>query len=78
MLAIYAHVPHSRFAYKGLKQDEKKSLFISLPSSKLAIYPISIYKQYAIDIAYPSSMQDACHMNFIIDLAHRGVFVAQW
>ena len=28
---------------------------------------------YAIDIADPSSMQDACHMNFVIDLAHRGV-----
>ena len=23
-------------------------------------------------------MQDACHMNFVIDLAHRGVSVAQW
>ena len=26
----------------------------------------------------PSSMQDACHMNFVIDLAHRGVSVARW
>ena len=24
------------------------------------------------------SMQDACHMNFVTDLAHRGVSVAQW
>ena len=32
-----------------------------------------IYKHYAIDIADPSSMQDACHMNFVIDLAHRRV-----
>ena len=23
-------------------------------------------------------MQDACHMNFVIDLAHYGVSVAQW
>ena len=23
-------------------------------------------------------MQDACHMNFVKDLAHRGVSVAQW
>ena len=30
----------------------------------------SIYKHDAIDIADPSSMQDACHMNFVIDLAH--------
>ena len=78
MLAIYAHVPHSRFAYKGLWQDEKTYFFISLPSSKLAIYPVSIYKQYTIDIADPSSMREACHMNFVIDLAHRGVFVSQW
>ena len=40
---------------------------------------ISIQKKHdAIDIADPSSMQDACHMNFVIDLAHRGVSVAQW
>ena len=38
----------------------------------------SIYKHDAIDIAYPSSMQDASHMNFVIDLAHRGVSVAEW
>ena len=37
-----------------------------------------IYKHYAIDIVDPSSMQDACHMNFVIDLAHHGVSVAQW
>ena len=39
---------------------------------------ISIYKYHAIDIADPSSMQDACPMNFVIDLAHHGVSVAQW
>ena len=26
----------------------------------------------------PSSMQDASHINFVIDLAQRGVPVAQW
>ena len=31
-----------------------------------------------MDIADPSSMQDACHMNFVIDLAHRRVSVTQW
>ena len=51
---------------------------ISSPSSKFTISLISIYKHYAIDIADPSSMQDACHMNFVIDLAHYGVSVAQW
>ena len=34
-------------------------------------------KHYAIDVADPSSMQDAHHMNFIIDLAHRGISMAQ-
>ena len=66
------------FFVPRLWQDEKTSFFISLPSSKLTISLISIYKHYAIDIADPSSMQDACHMNFVIDLAHRGVSVAQW
>ena len=37
----------------------------------------SIYKHDAIDIADPSSMQDACRMNLVIDLARRRV-VAQW
>ena len=37
----------------------------------------TIFKHDAIDIAYPSSMQEMCHMNFVIDLAHRGVSVAQ-
>ena len=32
----------------------------------------------SIYIADPSSMQDACDINFVIDLAHRGVSVAQW
>ena len=37
----------------------------------------TISKHDAIDIADPSSMQEMCHMNFVIDLAHRGVSVAQ-
>ena len=52
---------------------KKKNFFsIALPSSKLTISLISIYKHYAIDSADPSSKQDACHMNFVIDRAHRG------
>ena len=46
--------------------------------NKLTISTISINKQYAIDIADPSSGQDVCHMNFVINLAHRRVSVAQW
>ena len=57
---------------------KKTSLSISLPSSKLTFSRSSIYSLYASDIADPSSIQDACHMNFIIDLAHRRVSVAQW
>ena len=37
----------------------------------------SIHKNDAIDIAN-LSMQAACHMNFVIGLAHRRVSVAQW
>ena len=48
------------------------SFFIPLPCSKLTISLISIYKNYVIDIADPSSMQDACGMNFVINLTHRG------
>ena len=59
-------------------KTKKKSFSISLPCSKLTISLISIYKQYAVDIADPSSMQDACRMNFVIDLTHRGLSVAQW
>ena len=31
-----------------------------------------------MDIADPSSIQDACQMNFVIDLAYSGVSMAQW
>ena len=50
-------------------QDEKKFFSIPLPSSKLTISLISIYKQYTIDIADPSNILDACHTNFVINLS---------
>ena len=59
-------------------KTKKKYFSISSLSSKFTISLISIYKHYAIDIADPRSMQDACHMNFVRDLAHYGVSVAQW
>ena len=67
----------------GLNQKlvQKRQLRVSLmflPSLKLTLSLISIYKHDAIDIADPSSMQDACHMNFVIDFAHCRVSVAQW
>ena len=58
------------------REKTKKNISISLPSSKLTISLISIYKHYAIDIADPSSMQDMCHMDFVTDLAHRVVSMA--
>ena len=38
----------------------------------------SFLKHDAIEIADPGSMQDACYINFVIDLAHRRVSLAQW
>ena len=38
----------------------------------------SNYKHDVIDITDLSSMQDTCQMNFVIDLAHHRVSVAQW
>ena len=74
-------IPHGDsqfFLCPVLVTRRKTSFYISLPSSKLTISLISIHEHYASAITGPSSMQDACHMNFVIDLAHRGVSVAQW
>ena len=38
------------------------------------IFFIHIYKHDAMQ----DTMQDACHMNFVIDLTHCGVSLAQW
>ena len=51
----------------------KKSIFLCI-FTELKLYHLS----YSINIADPSSTQDACHMNFVINLAHRRVSVAQW
>ena len=53
------------------------SLFLCR-AQKPYLVSYSIYKHDAIDLADPSSMQNACYMNFIIDLAHCRVSVAQW
>ena len=62
--------------YHTRDKTKKSSFPFSLPSSKLTISLISIYKTYAIDIADTCSMQDARHMNFVIDFPYRGVSVA--
>ena len=51
----------------------KKSIFVYI-FTELKLYHLS----NSINIADPSSTQDACHMNFVIHLAHRRVSVAQW
>ena len=56
-----------------LGKEIKKDVF-----SVLSRAGDSFYKHYAIDINDHSSMQDACHLNFVIHLAHRGVSMAQW
>ena len=59
--------------------DKTKNIFLhfftELKTDRLFY---SIYKLDTIDIADPSSMLEACHMNFVIDLAHHRVSVAQW
>ena len=60
-------------------RDEAKNFFLCFFTELKNYYlSYSICEHDAIDIAGPSSMQDACHMNFVIDLAHRGISVAQW
>ena len=39
--------------------------------NEIEIREVVVCKHYAINIADTSGMQDACHMNFAIDLAHR-------
>ena len=40
----------------------------------IALYVNNLYyKHDAIDITVPGSMQDACHINFVIDLAHHSL-----
>ena len=56
--------------------DEKHLYFFTELKTHHLSY--SIYKHDAMDIADPSSLQDMCHMNFVIDLAHHSVSVVQW
>ena len=60
----------------SLARDKKKNILLYF-FTELKTYHISYsnYKHDAIDVANPSSMQDACHMNFVIDFANRRVSV---
>ena len=48
-------------------------LYLAQYLSSLLLY----LKHDAIEISDPGSVEDACHMNFVIDLAHRKVSVVQ-
>ena len=59
--------------------DKTKNIFLHFFTElKTDCLFYSIYKLDTIDIADPSSMLEACHMNFVIDLPHYRVSVAQW
>ena len=66
------------FSLSHARDKTKKHLTLFLHRAQNLPSLFSIYKHDAIDIADPSSMQDACRMNFVIDLARRRVSVAQW
>ena len=51
---------------------------ISVGAQNLPSLLFFYQKHYAIDIADPNSVWEACYKNFVIELAHRRVFVAQW
>ena len=65
------------FSLSHARDKTKKHLTLFLHRAQNLPSLFSIYKHDAIDIADPSSMQDACRMNLVIDLARRRV-VAQW
>ena len=69
------------FSLSCAHDKTKKHLSLFFTELKTCIPSYSIYKHDAIHIADPSSMQDAYHMNFVIDLAHRslcGSVVKHW
>ena len=60
-------------------RDKTKNIFLYIFTVlKIYHHSLSVYKHDAIDNADPSSMQEACHMDYVIDLAHRKVSVSQW
>ena len=60
-----------------LGKEIKKDVFRLVTSMGQKKKNSESQKHYTINIADPSSMQNACHTNFIIDLAHRRVPVTQ-
>ena len=71
-LALYRHYESGgQSLYRS--DDMQASFSIYLPSSKHTISLILFTGHDTTDIADPSCMRDACHMNFVVDLTHRGV-----
>ena len=65
---------------KSHARDMTKNIFLCF-FTELKTYHLSycIHKHEAIDIADPSCMQGASHMNFVVHFAHRRVSaVPQW
>ena len=55
-----------------------KSMELNGEYKKIPNFKFFIFFFLNLNLINLSSVQDACHMNFIIDLAHHGVSVAQW
>ena len=64
---------------RHLKKDVFRLVFLYF-LTELKTYHFSYFYLQTLRYRHTdrSSMQDACHMNFVIDLAHRGVSVARW
>ena len=71
-------IPRSDTEFFLCAHKTKNILLYFFTKLKTHLLSYSITKYDAIDIADPSSMQDVCYMNFVIDLAHCRVSVAQW
>ena len=71
-LALYRHYESGgQSLYRS--DDMQASFSIYSPSSKHTISLILFTGHDATDIADPSCLRDACHMNFVVDLTHRRV-----
>ena len=89
---MYIYIFLNNCCYKGLRfnsswglrifslshcHDKVKNIllyfFTELKTYHLCYF---IYKNDAINIADPNSMQDMCHMNFVIDLAHQSLWLS--
>ena len=78
MLTVYRLIEMVSFELGHERGTRKKIFLYFLTELKTNHLSYSNYKHDAINIADPSSRKNASYMNFVIDLAHRRVSVAQW